>query len=256
MRNLAGVLSFLFIGMSWFMALRLIKDRQKAVNRAERTAQEDICRRLKEFRDSVESERYRFVEAENLRRESLYHILQGTPWAVQDICQAAVKTVKTPFVMGGELALHGTQPVINFELPANDFVPRVEWEETNAGGFVVTDRPLTSVNRLFVETVTSVMIQVALRILEQAPTIEAVFINATDRSEEKIVTRVGIRVTREEIPQIVDHENVLRLTEVLGSIRLEVGYGLTPVPPLLPEWVDSAMDHEVSRSSLYTNLQH
>jgi hypothetical protein len=248
----AGALSACLIIVAGWMAYGQLEEHQKAMERATANAQEKIFLLAQKFQEYVQQEQQRFHQLENLRVEGIHQLLQGIPSAIQDVCQLAILSINTPFLFRGRLELYHQELLFYFDLPDPDFIPPLEWEETGTGDYRTSERPPISSNRLYVEAMAAVLVQIALHIMEKAPTITTCYLNAYSWTEGRQFCRLATKITPEDIPAILASQCGLKIAESLGNIRVQLGYTLTPVDTLLPEWTETVVSRDVFRTTVHT----
>lgn len=251
MGALAGILSVVFIIGAIAAIFQQLEERRRAVDRAVESAKVMAARMLAEFLQKVENDRQTFERDEEQRIDTVKRILAGVSYAVAEVCRAAAASVKLPFKLSGELELVGTEVVINFELPDQEFIPTEEWQEERNGSFSVSNRSVTNINRLYAEAIVSAMLQVGLRILEKAASLEAICLNGYFNEEGRTACLAGLRMTREDIEFINRSGNALAIIEKLGNMRGQTNSSLARVEPMLPGWVELVSKQEILIGKVY-----
>lgn len=251
----AGILSILSVLTAGGILHQQMEKQRRAVAAAIAAAEAEAERLLAKFHEEVDHARIEFDYDEGERIAALQKLLAGKPDSVLDVCQKTATTIELPFILRGGIEISDADAILSFKLPSDEFVPRLEWTEDRPGKYSNSERTATSFNHLYAEAIAAGMLQVVLRIFEQVPTLENIAVNCFRQMEDRQICLMGVTVSRENLQDLTRAEGGLKFIEEHGSIRIQTGFSLATVEPVVTERLANTLEREVLKGGVHCSVK-
>lgn len=229
-----------------FALHRELLTRRREIEKALDATTQLIEAKVKEIRESVDTARKNFEDAETTRIERIESILAGDPGAVFARMEEVLQNVRLPFYMRSGLDFYDNLPVLTLFLPDHNIIPTNIVSLTPSGNIDYEEKSPLDVNREYTEVQAGLGITLGLLLLAYLPTLGRVYVRGLiDRGDEPDCL-YAFTLGRENADAVAEARSAVEALQMLEA-TCEIGTNalLTPVLPVMPPWWTDAPRHAV-----------
>lgn len=240
---------FLSLGLFLvYQTSQTLKQKQNDLISALEAAQEEILRRRQEEIQAIEEARKQHEFSQQLRREEYQSIMEGKAEVIGQLIKESLEKMAVPVVIKAAVDIAGPLVNISVTLPGLSVIPKRRTRMLPTGYLEYDNKQEREVNKQYMDLVTSLLLQICVRIFEIAPTVECIYARG---SSEKDALLIHMRLAREAMDQ---QGNRLNPADMLNTADAVYSAGIDnkllplddPGPP--PEWetVESVYKVEIN----------
>ncbi len=234
-----------------FALHRELHSRRREINKALEATKQIIEAKVSEIRESIDTARKNFEDAENSRIERIEKLLSGDPQAVYDRMEEVLQNVRLPFYLRCSLDFFADVPMLTLFLPGANIIPANIVSLTPGGNIEYEEKQPIDVNRQYTEVLAGTGISLALLLLAYLPTLNVVYVRGLlDRGDEPDCL-YAFTLRPENAVAVAEARSAIEALQIIeASWEVAMNGLLVPVSQILPPWWADAPRHSVRSTTL------